>query len=183
MTLGPRIPALLSLLTLAACGAQERLVAKPARVPPGTDMSGEWLLRATDGTSRPAARETLVYVFLETGRTVRITQTASALFMSFDRSVVEEYRFGEHREISVGEVSAERVSGWEGRSYVVETLDRTGTRLIDRYALDDGRSVLRRRMVIRSGDRVHLDLEQVFDRVQSLSRQAPRDRLTAARTV
>jgi hypothetical protein len=165
MMLTHRIPALLSLLALAACGAQERLIAKPARVPPGTDMSGQWLLRATEGTSLPAARETLVYVFLETGRSVKITQTASGLFVSFDRSVVEEYRFGEHREISVGEVSAERVSGWEGRSYVIETLDRNGTRLIDSYALDDDRSVLRRHIVIQAGDRVQLDLAQVFDRV------------------
>ena len=54
----------------------------------------------------------LVYVFLETGTALKVTQTAHALFISFDRSVVEEFRFGESRLVSVGEVEAQRVTGW-----------------------------------------------------------------------
>lgn len=156
---------LLAAAALSACGPREALIAKPASVPPGTDLSGQWRLRATEGTSGPAARETLVYVFLETGSLVKVTQTDSGLFVSFDRSVVEEYRYGEHREVSVGEVTAERVSGWEGRRYVIETLDKDGVKLIDSYALGEGDRILRRTMKILSGARIRLDLEQVFDRL------------------
>jgi hypothetical protein len=65
----------------------------------------------------------LVYVFLETGTALKVTQTQHALFISFDRSVVEEFRFGENRTVSIGEVEAQRVTGWDGNQLVVETLD------------------------------------------------------------
>jgi hypothetical protein len=70
-----------------------------------------------------------VYVFLETGAYLKVTQTAHALFVSFDRSVVEEFRFGESRIVSVGEVQAQRVTGWQGDSLTVETLDRNVMKL------------------------------------------------------
>jgi len=150
---------------LAACADSLELVAKPAEVPAGVDLSGQWLLRDTAGTTQRRAREALVYTFVETGSSVKITQTESALFVSFDRSVVEEYRFGENRRISVGEVTAQRVSGWEGDAYVVETLDREGDRLVDVYRLTARGRELARNIVIWSGDDKILSLEQVFDRV------------------
>jgi hypothetical protein len=69
------------------------------------------------------------------GTALKVTQTGSGLFFSFDRSVVEEYRFGENREVEVGAITAERVSGWEGRSYVIETLDKDGAKLIESWQL------------------------------------------------
>lgn len=120
-----------------------------------------------DGDARPArrARGALVYVFLETGRYLKITQTGAGLFISFDRAVVEEYRFGEKCEISVGEITAQRVSGWEGRAYTIETLDRNGAKLIERYELRDAGTVLARsiRVFLRGGDET-LDITQLFDR-------------------
>lgn len=156
---------LASVLTVVGCGANIDLLTKPATVPNGIDLSGQWLLRDTSGTTQPAAREALVHVFLETGRSVKVTQTAAGLFISFDRSVVEEYRFGEHRKVSVGEISADRVSGWEGNSYVIETLDKDGAILIDAYRLDDSGEELRRSITIRLRDSNQLSLEQVFDRI------------------
>jgi hypothetical protein len=154
-----------TLLFLAACGAMESLIRKPAEVPEGVDLSGNWLLRDTTGSTQRGARETLVHVFLETGKSVKVTQTASGLFVSFDRSVVEEYRFGEHREVSVGEISAERVSGWEGRAYVIETLDDNGAKLTDSYQLSNDGAVLSRRIAIWSRDSKQMSLAQVFDRI------------------
>lgn len=152
-------------LTVAACGSKEMLITKPAAVPIGVDLSGQWLLRDTSGATQRAARETLVHVFFETGKSVKITQTSSGLFISFDRSVVEEYRFGENRTVSVGEIVAERVSGWEGSSYVIETLDKNGAKLIDTYRLDEGGKELNRSVSIWSRNASQLALEIVFDRI------------------
>lgn len=162
---GSRIAALAAISLLAACAGTVELVAKPAAVPAGIDLSGRWLLRDTAGSTQRRARQALVYAFVETGRSVKVTQTDAGLFVSFDRSVVEEYRFGENRRISVGEVTAQRVSGWEDGAYVVETLDREGDRLVDVYRLAAGGQELVRRIVIWSGDKKILSLEQVFDRI------------------
>ena len=113
-------------------------------MPAGVDLSGLWQLRddsrdtvaridragveAAGGleeidvarqrnperSRRRSSDGTLVHVFLETGSRLKITQTGYGLFISFDRAIVEEYRFGEKRQISVGPVTADRVSGWEG---------------------------------------------------------------------
>ncbi len=153
------------LLVVIACAAKETLIAKSAAVPAGLDLSGQWLLGDTSGTTQRAAREMLVYAFLETGQSVKVTQTESGLFISFDRSVVEEYRFGEHRQVSVGEISADRVSGWEGRAYIIETLDKDGAKLIETYRIAGDGNRLTRSIVIWLSDRRYLSLEQVFDRV------------------
>lgn len=125
--------------------------------------------RATnrDGISRRSsgrARGGLVYVFFENGETLRITQTATALFVNFDRSVVEEYRFGENRIISVGQAEAQRVSGWDRRDYVIETLDRKGMKLTERYQLSADRRALTRRITFRSKRGETATVTQVFDR-------------------
>jgi len=136
-------------------------------------------IRATDGAGdrvvlrppEPAARggrrnagrvnSGLVYVFLETGETLKITQTASALFVSFDRAVVEEYRFGENREVRVGQATAQRVSGWVDGDYVIETLGRNGMKLTERYQLSDDGDTLVRRMTFRSkGDETRTVIER-----------------------
>ncbi|MDX1499377.1 MAG: hypothetical protein R3176_05745 [Woeseiaceae bacterium] len=155
----------LLLVCVAACATREVLIPKSPIPPAGIDLSGQWLLRGAEGESRRAARETLVYAFFETGRSLKVTQTPSGLFISFDRSVVEEYRFGEQREISIGEIKADRVSGWDRNGYVIETLDADGAKLVERWGLDADGRVLRRRVRLTDGSKVELDLEQVFDRV------------------
>jgi hypothetical protein len=106
----------------------------------------------------------LVHVFLENGRRLRITQTDAGLFIAFDRSVVEEYRFGEARMVSTGGARAQRVSGWDGESYVIETLDENGMKLSERYSLADGGETLRRDIVLRSAELEEVAILQTFRR-------------------
>jgi len=108
-----------------------------------------------------------VQVFLETGADVKITQTEDGLFISFDRSIVEEYVFGEHRAASVGPVIAERVSGWDGAAYRIETLDEDGILLTERWYLDAEDQVLRRDVAISEDTDVQFAVTQVFDRADS----------------
>ena len=78
--------------------------------------------------------------------------------------MVEEYRFGELREASVGPVSAQRASGWDGGSYVIETLDEDGVKLTERYRLRDGGKVLERSVRVTKGPQLKVDAMQRFDR-------------------
>lgn len=183
------------LLAVAGCAAQERLVTKSAVVPAGIDLSGRWQLRdASDDTARrieaaerraagglddlvqssrrnsrshPARHKSrsLVHVFLETGNALKITQTEHGLFISFDRAIVEEYLFGEHRIANVGPVTAERVSGWENRHYVIETLDEEGGKLLETYSLAENNAVLIRDITMLHKKKQELAIQQVFDRV------------------
>ena len=116
--------------------------------------------------SRRSKDESSVHVFLETGRDLKITQTADGLFISFDRSVVEEYRFREHRQINVGPIEADRASGWVDGRYVVNTLDRQGALLTETWALtDDDRQLVRTAFIVFQDQEI-LSLEQWFDRVE-----------------
>jgi hypothetical protein len=106
----------------------------------------------------------LVYVFLETGTALKVTQTPHALFISFDRSVVEEFRFGENRIVSIGAVEAQRVTGWEGNELVVETLGKKGMKLTERFQLTDGGKTLQRQITFRSRKLEEETIVQEFDR-------------------
>lgn len=180
-------------LLLTGCAARPVLLPKSALVPAGVDLSGLWQLRtepgAGDRSTEPPeqlmrippsvsrrsqggvtgansglSRRAAVSVFLEIGASLKITQTASGLFISFDRAVVEEYRFGENRLISVGPIEAQRVSGWEGGRFVNETLDDDGAILVDSWELTDDDNVLVRTITVtQGGDRI-FSLDQRFDR-------------------
>jgi len=183
---------LAALAILSACVAREQLVAKSAAVPAGIDLSGQWQLhvdsqdtvkRISDAEIKAAgggeklipksgrrskgssSKGTLVHVFLETGMSLKVTQTDFGLFISFDRAIVEEYGFGEKRSISVGPILADRVSGWQGNRYVIETLDEDGAKLSETYRLHDNGSQLIRTIIIVYRDARLIDLQQVFDRV------------------
>lgn len=179
---------MLLVLVLAGCAGREVLAWRGSVAPEGIDFSGQWvLLDGGDDTTRrlrdaeiaaaggrdviiaPARRSrrsqsSLVYVFLESGRNLKITQTQQGLFISFDRSIVEEYRFGEHRPISVGPVTADRSSGFEGSAYVIETLDNEGNRLLDRYEIIDDGDVLLRQITVYKKKDIELSLVQKFER-------------------
>lgn len=183
--------ALLLAFTIGACGPQEVLQPKNAAVPAGIDFSGRWRLQEEqsnerlDAAERAAAveegipipptnrrraprkpdRGSLVHVFLESGSRLKITQTEYGLFVSFDRAVVEEYRYGEDRTVNVGPVEAQRVSGWEDSGYVIETLDDDGNKLVERYRLeDDGQLLLRQVTLYRKG-KLDLSVVQKYDRL------------------
>ncbi len=107
----------------------------------------------------------LVHVFLQNGENLKITQTAGGIFISFDRAVVQEFRFGEYREVHVGPVVADRVSGWEGEGYVVETLDESGMKLTERFAFGEDRDTLRRTITLRGKNMEAETIVQTFDRI------------------
>ena len=176
---------------IAACVTPEVLEPKSAAVPAGVDFSGRWQLSDTDGetirrlddanpvraedvlkdakrarTGQPSKSKpgSAVHVFLEAGSRLKVTQTDFAIFVSFDRAIVEEYRYGEHRQVNVGPIAATRVSGWEGSAYVIETLDMDGAKLIEQYRLDDtGARLIRKISLWEKGVR-KLEVEQIFER-------------------
>jgi hypothetical protein len=116
-------------------------------------------------SNRSNSRGGLVYVFLELGRSLKVTQTPHGLFISFDRSIVEEYRFGEDRIATIGEIAAQRVTGWEGGTLVIETLDRNDMKLTERFRLTDNNQILERTITLRSKALEEETVIQTFDRV------------------
>jgi hypothetical protein len=185
---------LASLAIVPGCAAKEELIAKSSVVPSGVDLSGRWRLRDADQDTvrrigeaeveaaggrqsivliqkpdknksrRRSAGNTTVHVFLETGELLKVTQTRHALFISFDRAIVEEYRFGEQRMVNVGPIEADRVSGWQNLHYIIETLAEDGGKLIETYRLTEDRSNLIRTITVTSDGEIQLDIQQVFDR-------------------
>jgi hypothetical protein len=180
----PRI-VLSFLLLVAACSAPLVLESKSAAVPPGVDLSGMWLLQDESDRRHPTNKSgpqdgiipggnkertrrsrssggATVPVFLEYGTSLKITQTQYTIFISYDRSVVEEFTFGENRTVEIGPIVALRVSGWEGSSFVIETLDDSGTTLLEAWQLDG--DVLTRKVRIAKGGKDSFVQTQVFDR-------------------
>lgn len=183
-----------ALLSAAGCGSRERLLALPRIAPPEADLSGTWRLRGdfdammreidrairiTDGvdegsllrslgsSSQPRGRRDsggIAHVFLEHAETLEISQTLHAMFVSFGRSVVEEYRFGELRMARVGQAVAQRASGWQGADFVVETLDNEGMKITERYRLLESGLRLRREIVFRSRRLEEVTVTQDFRR-------------------
>jgi len=115
-------------------------------------------------SARSGVKGGLVFVFLETGSFLKVTQTEHGLFISFDRAVVEEYRFGENRIINVGEVEAQRVTGWEGSQLVVETLDKNSMKMTERLSLIESGDVLERTITFRSSEGDEETVVQRYDR-------------------
>lgn len=178
------------LLVLAACASRPSLLPRSAAVPVDVDLTGLWQLRMEPGAKamprtggengirippvntqrqavkRPSRRSSgsAVQVFLETGELLKISQTADGLFISFDRAIVEEYSFGENRIVSVGPIEAQRVSGWQGQTFVVETLDEEGGLLTESWHIDAAQGVLVRDIAIFRGDKQQFASRQRFDR-------------------
>ena len=180
------LTAALLALTLAGCASRPELPTREAGNPAGVDLSGRWIL--SSNPNRPGARPgepeegtyaaqavgrssrsgsskgPNVHVFMETGKVLKITQTEHGLFVSFDRAIVEEFTFGENRTVSVGPIEAQRVSGWEGTVFVVETLDDRGALLTETWALDaDGRELIRGIRIVDGGKELY-STRKVFDR-------------------
>jgi len=176
-------------MLVSACASRPELVSKVAVVPAGVDLSGRWVLRespdaqplprmsddlgirippanrsARSGSRRTSKRSSVssVQVFLEFGKALKITQTEHGLFISYDRSVVEEFTFGENREVAVGPIEAQRVSGWEGGAFVVQTLDNDGAILSERWRLAG--DTLVRDITISRGEQKQYSVQQQFDR-------------------
>ena len=180
---------------LVACAQREILIPRDGTVPIGIDFSGHWQVQSDQRADRRKIREAirrtdgikdedlfltadrdgqsrnsrvkggLVFVFLETGASLRVTQNEHGMFISFDRSVVEEYRFGENRIISVGEVEAQRVTGWEAEQLIVETLDRNSMKMTERFKLLQSGAVLERSITFRSREGEEATVVQRYHRL------------------
>jgi len=173
-----KLSVLLLLLTACAGSGPPQLTPVGDVIPAGVSLDGRWQLQggASDAESRirkaeyrssgrqRGADRPSVYVFLRSGERLKLSQTPYALFISFDRSVVEEYRFREHRLVAVGPIEADRVSGWVDGKYVIQTLDREGALLEESYALGDGSDVLVRTVTVTYRNETVLSLQQVYDR-------------------
>jgi len=173
-------------LFFVACASAPMLISKNPTVPEGVDLSGQWIVRGDSGMGHPqmdGLQESLVVssrsqrsrrqrsssgvsaqVFLEYGESLKITQTNFGIFISYDRAIVEEFTFGENRVVSVGPIEARRVSGWEGSSFVVETLDDSGTTLFETWHLESDNTMLVRDIRMSKGDDENFRLRQLFDR-------------------
>lgn len=131
----------------------------------GSPQSSQTQRNSSRSRSRGRIKGGLVDVFLELGTALKVTQTRDGLFISFDRSIVEEYRFGENRMINVGAVQAQRVTGWEGQTLVIETLDRNRMKLTEHYRLIENGQVLERTIILRSKVLQEESVTLLFDRV------------------
>lgn len=183
----PIVAVLLGVLLLFGCASAPALNPKNAAVPVGVDLSGTWIVREDSRAKRiseargvreqPIPLDRLkrsrrsrsssgvsAQVFLEFGESLKITQTFFGLFISYDRSVVEEYSYGENRIVSIGPIEAMRVSGWEDQSFAVETLDDSGTILSETWHLEEDGAVLIRDIRISKGEKDSFVHQQVFDR-------------------
>lgn len=182
--------ALTLIILLSGCGAKPTLASKTAGVPVGVDLSGYWTVRSdsnadqiavpgdrggniilvqlSDRSNRSRRQRSrsgsAAHVFLENGRNLKISQTFFGMFISYDRSVVEEYSYGENRIVAIGPIEALRVSGWDGQSFVVETLDDSGTTLFESWALTEDGEVLVRDIRISKNEKDSFTHQQVFDR-------------------
>ena len=183
----------LLVLLLAGCAGKEPLPARAAGNPEQVDLTGLWELRggaprpaAEEQTirvpkaisrseyqrrgqgqprsSRSRPDGSSVHVFMTSGRTVRISQTEYALFFSYDRAIVREFNFGENRMVNVGPIQGQRVSGWDGGTFVIETMDESGTVLTESWSLEEGGDVLVREVSIVGDDEAGHESRQVFDR-------------------
>ena len=174
-------------LLLSACGTPPFLESKAAATPAGVDFNGLWQVRDDPNRRRQSggrdAHENLIptnrtqrsrrerdrsgasaQIFLEYGNSLKITQTDYGIFISYDRSVVEEFNFGENRLISIGPIEAQRASGWDGNLLVVETLDDSGTILYEAWHLESDDAVLVRDIRISKGEAITFEYQQTFDR-------------------
>jgi hypothetical protein len=170
----------LSLMVAACSGAgPPRLEPVGDVIPVGVNLEGRWQLRGAPGDAERRIRRSeyrssgkrgadspSVYVFLRTGSRLKISQTPYALFISFDRSVVEEYRFREHRRVNVGPIESDRASGWFDGTYLIRTLDSEGALLEEGYTLDSADDVLIRTVVVRYRNEEVLSLRQDYDRIE-----------------
>ena len=187
-----RLVVLICLFALGGCVAKPVLEPRSSANPAGVDLSGTWRIRV-DGTAplahegeqpqtiqiprrsssqaaqpqqrRPRKSEMPdVWIFLETGKVLKVTQTRDGLFVSLDRSVVEEVVFGENRVVSVGPIEAQRVTGWVGPQLVVETMDDDGVKLTETWTLVEDGLVLVRDILIADGNQVLFSARQFLDK-------------------
>ena len=96
---------------------------------------------------------------------LRVSQESTALFVKFDLARVEEYRFGEKRELNIGPIAVLRVSGWENDRYYIKSVTDQNVLVEERYYLSDKGLRLHRDVQIEGKNVTPTTVRQVFDRV------------------
>lgn len=173
----------LLLVVLAGCSPRPALERPSSGYPVDPGFEGRWyrawsevqdsmpaspvnIVLSRDDARRVAGQDKtpgrLARAFLETGERLRITELDSALLISFDRAVVEEYRYGELRRVNIGPVVAQRSTGWEGDALVIRTLDDDRALMIERWWLADDGETLRRSVSIERGKQELLALDEGY---------------------
>ena len=117
-----------------------------------------------DGKSNEKVRKNsrgVAHLFFENSKKIQITQTNYSIFINFDRSIVEEYSFGELKKIQLGNVSAMRSSGWVDKSYFIETLDAYGMKITEKYSLTANNN-LERIIIFRDNKMNDVKIEQLY---------------------
>jgi hypothetical protein len=185
--------AMLAVLFMASCAAKPQLLPRNGINANAIDLSGRWVLRRESGapvamagaeeqtiviprntsrSSRTSPRQSprsrsdgsAVHVFLESGTSLKITQTLHGIFISFDRAIVEEFTFGENRTVSVGPIEAQRVSGWDVDQFIAETMDEKGAVLAERWSLAESGAALVRTVTVVEKEEIVFSTTQIFDR-------------------
>tara|TARA_Y100000389_G_scaffold201599_1_gene244720 strand:- start:6788 stop:7366 length:579 start_codon:yes stop_codon:yes gene_type:complete len=162
----------LVLLILIGCASKDIILeTKETSAPIGVDFSGLWQIKHESNSISPffnnrslgnlennlsrrqnSHLNSLIKLFFESGKSLKISQTEFSLFISYDRSVVEEYTFGEDRLVSIGPIKARRASGWQDSAFVVDTIDESGTILSESWRLNLNDMTLVREIKITIGE-------------------------------
>ncbi len=158
----------LALLALTGCASGLKLPDPSRDFPSDLAFAGDWqrvefreqdqmeperlrmptTREAASGSGPRAKPGRKVRSFLEYGKTLRITQLDTAILFSFDRAVVVEYRYGEHRMTNVGPIPGERTTGFKGETLEIVTLDDDGAQMTETWRLQRRGDVLERRVSI-----------------------------------
>ena len=106
----------------------------------------------------------VAHLFFENSKKIKITQTNYSLFINFNRSIVEEYSFGEVKKITLGNVIARRSSGWVNNSYRIETLDDYGMKITEEYKLTGSSNNLESMLIFRDRDLNEIRILQIYQK-------------------
>ncbi len=181
-----RLLTIVCLTLLAGCASSLKLPSPSGAFPSEIEFEGDWrrvesreedqmepdrlnLPTSREATSRrtsgPRAKPgRKVRAFLEYGRQLRVTQLDTAVLISFDRSIVREYRYGEHRMTNVGPIVAERTTGFNGDVLEITTLDDAGGLMKESWRVRRNGRQLERRVTIVKGKRDLYSLRETYVR-------------------
>lgn len=184
---------LLCLLLFSSCASPPDLLAFGQSITADVDLTGSWqrddtisdaklprLESITNATQEPdpgrrvpsktkkskgpGAAVLLDGLYLS-AKKLRVTQESTAIFVKFDLARVEEYRFGEKRELNVGPIAVLRVSGWEDDRYYIKSITDQHVLIEERYYMSDNGLRLHRDVQIEGKNIPLRTVRQVFNRV------------------
>jgi len=147
----------------------KKIIAKAINKTNGVIYRGIKTTGMFDGNSTPTIKKNsrgVAHLFFENTQKIKVTQTKYSLYINFDRSIVEEYSFGELKTIVLGNVKARRSSGWvkDKGVYRIETLDEYGMKITEEYKLLINEEKLERLLIFRDKDLNEIKVLQTYIR-------------------